>query len=769
MYSSAYPRKKLRFLAATAGATIALCCSSVALAQASSADAADRSDTGVGPTLDEIVITARKREEKLDDVPISVSVVSGSRLEAQGIVSLDQASQAMPGVSVTPTPVGDLLYIRGVGSGQNQGFEMSVATFVDGVHFGRGRSARHAFLDVDRIEVLKGPQPILFGKNTTAGAFNITTRKPTNSFEAYLEGYVEPEFNTFQATGVVSGPISDTLKGRLVVRSSTSDGYLKNGFLKTDEPSRKDWVARGVLVWNPNENFELTFKGEYGENDLKGGPSQISKASPLLQGLVRGVDPTADFVLDYRKSGPGTVAPFDREYDKGKTYNTTVTANWSLGEYALTSVSSYVGYDLDYSFDSDFTPLNLVQQVWDQRWTMWSQELRLNSPTGRRFEYTTGLYYSAEDLKNDKLFAFNFSQTPLAALGGADRLQQFSQETRDWSVFAEGTWHATEELSVVGGVRYTSDKKTVDKRLYWAKSGTTTPDATITRFGPLGLGAAHQYNGLERETTNASVALTVQYDPGPVMYYASYKQGFKSGGFDEGNASGKLSEIEFDDEKAVSYEIGLKGRMIDGRLLARAAAFHNKYDNLQVSMFDGVAALIVGNAAQSTSSGVEVEAQLAATDRLTLAASATYLDAHYRSYKAGPCAYGKGAVCDLSGQPLPFAPEWSGTFNARWEDDFAGGWKYALDANAFYSGSFDTAGDLDPFVTQSAFGKIDASVTLTSPSGAWRLALVGKNLTDKVTAHFGNDIPLSNLLGNNYQQFVDPPRTIAFQVHYQFQ
>jgi iron complex outermembrane receptor protein len=228
-----------------------------------------------------------------------------------------------------------------------------------------------------------------------------------------------------------------------------------------------------------------------------------------------------------------------------------------------------------------------------------------------------------------------------------------------------------------------------------------------------------------------------------------------------------LSDIIFDDEKAKSYEAGIKIRGLQDRLRANAAIFYSEYENLQVSMFDGVASLIVGNAAESTSKGVELDAQFAATEHLSLSASVTYLDAAYDSYPAGPCAYGQGQVCDLSGKTLPYAPEWSGNLSARWEDTLANGWTYGLRAEAVYSDMFYTAGDLDPFVAQRAYWKYDASVSLTSPSGAWEFAIMGKNLTDEVTAHFGDDIPLSNVLGNNYQQYVDPPRTIALQVRYQ--
>jgi iron complex outermembrane receptor protein len=746
-------------LATTAGATLAMCSAGVAYGQ----DAASAESVSL---LEEIVVTARKREETIDKVPISIAVVSGNRLAAEGVVTLDEAMQSMPGVSVTPTPVGDLLFIRGVGSGENQGFEMSVATFIDGVHFGRGRSSRHSFLDVDRIEVLKGPQSIMFGKNTIGGAFNITTRKPTDELEVSLQAYVEPEFDTYQTTGVISGPLSDTFKGRLVVRSDITDGYVDNDFTGKSEPQRDDWVVRAIGVWSPTENLDVTFKGEYGENDFKGGRSQISRAAPQLRQLVLPIDPRAEFDLDYHKSGPGVSAPFNKEFESSTTYNGSIAIDWQVGGHTVTSLSSYVGYDLEYAFDSDFTPLDLVHQLWDQKWSTWAQELRVNSPTGRTFEYTAGVYYAKEKFENDKIFAFNFSQTGLP-FGSAYRVMFFDQDTTTWSAFAQGTWNVTDRLALIAGVRHTDDEKKMNKDFYWANFGSMVPNPALTVFSQIGLGQAHRYDNIKRSTDNDSFAFTIQYRPGDTMLYATYSQGFKAGGFDEGNATGLLSDIIFDDEKAKSYEAGIKIRGLQDRLRANAAIFYSEYENLQVSMFDGVASLIVGNAAESTSKGVELDAQFAATEHLSLSASVTYLDAAYDSYPAGPCAYGQGQVCDLSGKTLPYAPEWSGNLSARWEDTLANGWTYGLRAEAVYSDMFYTAGDLDPFVAQRAYWKYDASVSLTSPSGAWEFAIMGKNLTDEVTAHFGDDIPLSNVLGNNYQQYVDPPRTIALQVRYQ--
>ena len=758
-----YSKKAIRALILGSTGFALLTSPTIAFAQdTQDAQVAEADDDG----LTEIVVTARKREERLLDVPIAVSVLGGVTLEKSGIQQLGEAVQTLPGVAVTPTPVGDLLFIRGIGSGENQGFEMSVGTFVDGVYFGRGQSARHAFLDVDRIEVLKGPQPILFGKNTIGGALNITTRKPTDTLEVSLDEYIEPEFGTFRTTGIVSGPVSDTIKVRVVGRSYITDGFVENAFLGRNEASRNDWVVRGTVVWEPSANVDVSLKGEYGKANMTGGRAQISKASPTLRALLAGVDPHAEFNLDYTKSGPGVGPLFNSEYERAKTYNANLTVNWDLGSHTLTSVSSYAGYNLAYQFDSDFTPLDFITQSWRQDWHSLSQELRFASSSGKVFDYQAGVYLSNENLVSNKLGYISFAQLP-APLGSGTRVHHFDQTTTTWSAFAEGTLHATNELDLIMGYRYTDDRKTLDKSFHYGALGSTTPVANPT-FTAIGLGTPHSLTGLERSTNNSSLAFTARYKRDNVMVYASYTQGFKAGGFDEGDTSGVLSRIRFGDEKAQSYEVGIKAEGMDRRLRIQLDTFYSKYENLQVSIFDGVASLIVGNAASASSRGVELEGQFAATRNLTFGVSAAYLDAKYDSYVAGPCSFGLGATCNLTGRTLPYSPKFSASFNVRWEGELGGGWRYGLDSKLFHSSAFSTAGDLDPMVAQPAFTKVDASITLTSPNDRFSVSLLGKNLTNEVTSHFGDDIPLSNILGNNYQQYVDPPRTIAIQLKYKF-
>ena len=210
--------------------------------------------------LEEVVVTATKRAVGMQDVPIALSVMGGEKIMEQGIGSLTDLAVFMPNVHIAEASAGDQLFIRGIGSGVNYGFEQSVGTFIDGVYFGRGQASRSTFLDVERVEILKGSQSTLFGKNTIAGAINITTAKPTEEFEGSIELEYEPEFNGTSGILTLSGPITDTFGGRFVIKKRDTDGWMDNRFIGEDEVKRDDLVGRVVLSWLPTDTLDIHFK-----------------------------------------------------------------------------------------------------------------------------------------------------------------------------------------------------------------------------------------------------------------------------------------------------------------------------------------------------------------------------------------------------------------------------------------------------------------------------------------------------------------------------
>jgi outer membrane receptor protein involved in Fe transport len=325
--------------------------------------------------LEEVIVTATKRVEGLQDVPIAISVMSGAAIEERGLSNLEDLTVYMPNIHVAEGGAGTQLFIRGVGSGINYGFEQSVGTFIDGVYFGRGRSARGRFLDIERVEVLKGPQSTLFGKNTIAGAINITTARPTDDFESYIEGGYRTELEGVTLTGMISGPITDGLRGRLVARAYEDDGYVENKAQGgEDGPQQDNFSIRGLLDWDATENLNFLFKAEHHTNDVKGRQQVISLANPTATGLYRAYgDPDFRAGFDWEQYDLGfTRADLEALDDSGFArpglFDDTeanvyqLTAEWALGEHTLRSITAYTEYEFTNELDSDYSPLRLINR-----------------------------------------------------------------------------------------------------------------------------------------------------------------------------------------------------------------------------------------------------------------------------------------------------------------------------------------------------------------------------------------------------------------------
>lgn len=741
-------------------------------------DSGDAADTATGPVLGEIVVTATKREESLQDVPIAVSVIGGESLAQNAISTLEDATSLVPNVTVAEGSVADSIFIRGVGSGVNIGFEQSVGTFIDGVYYGRSRSSRNPFFDLARVEVLKGPQATLFGKNTIAGAFNITSNRPTSTFEGRVMASYEPEYNGKAFEAILSGPISDTLSVRVGGRYYDSDGYVRNSLTGEDEQTREDYILRGQILFEPTDTLEILFKAEISQFDSNGEPSQITRASPLIQALTSAVDPQAENEFDYRRSAPGTGPTFGLEFEDTGAENFSLTVNWDVGDFTLTSITSQLGYDYEVWRDSDYTNLSFLTQQELQDYSAFGQELRLTSPAGETFEYILGAYYSKEDLSNDKRVDADFNAVPpvagfltgsfgvpVAALTGS-RNQRFQQDTESWAIFAQGTVNLSESFRFTGGLRYTEDKKDSVKELFYSTFGTSDVNPLISAVYPLlGFGIVQPVTTRSRSENAVTGEAIFEYDVSEdVLLFARYARGFKAGGFDEDNVQADPNSAEFDAETVDAFEAGIKTEFAGGAGRFNATVFYNSFDDLQVSTFDGVASFIVGNAASAETLGIEADLAFQITNEWNIMAAAGILDASYKSVPDGPAVFGGGASQDLSGRPLQFAPDFTLNIQTSYETEVFSGWNGTAEVSGYYNSGYEVPGDLDPFLAQDSFFKLGARLALASDDGNWEFAVIGKNLTNEKTTQWGNDVPLGNLLGNNYFQRIDPPRTVTFQL-----
>lgn len=417
-------RKNLLAFASVTSLALGLCSTpafaqDLAAADATGAEAPEdaQATKAAGPAESEpegdVVVTARKRSERLQDVPLSIAAVSGQTMQQQGIRKIEDLQTKVPNFKMTETGIGSQIAIRGIFSGVNQGFEQSVGTYVDGIHYGRAQQARAPFLDVERVEVLRGPQSILFGKNSIAGALNIISAQPTKDLEGYVQTSYQPNEDDWEVLGAVSGPINDRLRARVAGRFHTGDGFLKNLTLDRSEPKRKDWNLRGILEWDVTDDLTLNFKAEHGEFDTKGRNIEVYNElpsihpSPLFHGktyaqiltFLGGFNPNDAFVVDPSVSNN---VKDDKRSSNGDTSDNTsgtyvLTANWNTGIGTLTSITGYNKFSYDEDCDCDFTGADILTIDLHEKYKQFSQEVRLASDTSGPFEYIFGGFYQTSD------------------------------------------------------------------------------------------------------------------------------------------------------------------------------------------------------------------------------------------------------------------------------------------------------------------------------------------------------------------------------------
>jgi len=749
-------------------------------------------------TLDPIIVTAQKRPEYLYAVPISVSIVDNQKTDALAIRNLEDLSAYTSNVNISQGAVFGRVFIRGIGSGLNQGFEQSVATFTDNVYTGRDRQTRIPLLDVARVEVLKGPQGILFGKNTTAGAINIITAQPGPELETRLSTLYAPDHGEQYVEGVVSGPIAEGISARVAARVSGLDGYLFNTALKRNDPSRQDQVFRGIIRWDGREDLDVTAKYEYAHSGIQGRSSQVVDVGAFGTAFTA-LDPRFDADFNERRSVGSSSPPFGPDVSDTVFHNGTITIDANIGDHSLTSITAYTNYAYDDLYDLDLSALSAVGQQRTESFNQFSQEIRLRSPASSAtswlpwdldaIDYLVGSYYHYQDL--ELVTHGNLSTVQIANLGfpfpsfAASRVNKTEQKTNHVAVFGQATWHPAIDWRVTAGLRYTWESKKASKNLIVADLGTQTVNQALQPFFAAFSTFPHNFQEARSES-HITPMFGLQWNVSPEdMLYFSFSTAYKSGGFDDNAVSGKLSDYEFDEEFAIGYELGAKTSWLDGALRLDLALFRTNFEDLQVSAFDGFAAFVVGNAAAATTQGIELEGRWQAAEGLSISTSVAYLDAHFDEFKNAACtavqtasfaASGAPSVCiqDLSGKKTPYAPEWSGSVVAEYvfplarldfDSAFISRLNLATLVNVNFSDAFFLAEDLDPLLKQNAFAKLNVRIALADNQGYWELAFLGRNLTNELTSIDGNDIPV---LAGALRKSTERPRTLAIQARLSF-
>lgn len=678
---------------------------------------------------DVIVVTARRREERLQDVPGSVTAVSSSQIEQFDAVEIGDLQASAPNLTLHEGDAQNTVaYIRGVGQLDSLAFaDPGVGIYLDDVYLGRAQGSFLDVFDVERIEVLRGPQGTLYGRNTIGGAIKFVSRQPTESPEAYAS-VTYGAFDRIDVKAGLSGPVAgDRLLGKAAVAYLRRDGYARNAATGEDDGDKDTIAWRASLVANPSGrfSFELSTDGSVDNPD--------TSRTPARETSVFGVFPPNEdpFVVD---------ADFNDLNDLG-VWGLSGRAVWELGDSAmLTSISAYrdLSYDAHLDLDATASPIFGVFVFEDQNQI--SQELQLSVEHGG-LTMVSGLYFFREhDITESGIFGPDIAFV-------SNSLND--QTTRSYAAYTDASYDLTDRLSISAGLRLTYEEK--DFARIQEFFGAATPLVPA-----LGEGLRVTDIDASEDFFNVSPRASVSYKfSDSVTGYGSVSRGFKSGGFD-GRSTSDLEALPFEAETLWAYEAGLKGGFHDNRLTGSVAFFYNDYNNLQVSSFTadpenpGNFAAIFTNAAAARNLGAELEAVARPADGLRLDFAVGYLDAKYEKF------IGEDGE-DISDQLTPAnSPKWTARAGAELRRPVADDAEFVLAGAVAYRGAVFPTVSSSPVLYQEAYTLFDASAGLEFADGRYAIRAVGKNLSDERYRQQGFD--LSDSLG--YQLgYYGAPRT----------
>lgn len=774
---------------------VAVLISTILMGNAVGVQAQENNEDKKALSLEVIEVTAQKRAQGLQDVPISISALSGDMLKDTNMNSLSDMSSAVPNLTITKSGITNQIGVRGISSGGNKGFEQSVAMYVDEVYYGRDQLIQLPLVDLERVEVLRGPQPTLFGKNAIAGAISLTSARPTDEFEASISTLYEFEQQESKTIAIISGPLTDNVKGRFVASYREMDGWIENVTLNRTEPNIEQLYLRGLLEWD-YDNLNILLKAETSTFDTLG--RAIENHTPL--GSYSAIFSGPLYVEtdeDYRSQSNGQSS--DNQVD-----SVMVKFEYDYQGYTLTSNTAYLKYDTDELIDVDYTGLDLFNgSTQGEQFKQWSQEFRVASPTDGDVDYIAGIYLQDNELitYDNVLFGSTFAASPAfipVVNGSWDR--DFSQDSLVLSAFSQVNWHINEQLMLTVGARYSKEEKEARRVLQLPGENTSGIPANALfegspAFGPQAgfevmMGAikiyAHDLEG-KRNESQLDPLVNLQYKVNQdTMIYASYTQGSKGGGFDIRSNSYPDNPVnpgsfEFEDESATSYEVG--GKFSFGVVEVNVASFFTEYDDLQVTQFDGVVGFNVQNAAEAETKGIEIDGRWLISESLVLSGSLAYLDFEYLDFDVAQCAPSLvlpdqalsstvDGLCNLSGERAIYTPELTGSLRLQYQHDISD-WAYATySLNMEYSDEYNAGVTLDPNTVQESYSRWGARVALADYDDKWQVALIANNITDERVMTLSNSLPFSTTLtagtGVAYYGIYERPRSVAIELTYNF-
>jgi iron complex outermembrane receptor protein len=743
--------------------------------------------------LEEVVVTATKRVQSVQEIPMSIQAVTGETILERGIASMDQLSATMPSFQVGDSLITTSVSMRGMGSQPERGFEQSIGMFIDGIYMPRSRQYRAPFIDAERVEVLRGPQAVLFGLNSTAGAVNIITNStmPGDEFTAAVTAGYETEYEGTTVQGHVGGSLGDTAGLRLAAKyRNDSKGYYDNAFTGNDENAPEELVLRGTAVFQPADTTQIKLKADWASFEFDGDMGEEYQTPYVLDsfGLSNG---NSERRLDFKRNmdavGGEHLKPFLNGRDKAglkqESINIGLTIDQGIGEHTLTAILAYSDLEWDTLFDEDFGPYMFLTGGIYEEYRQKSLEVRWTSPKGKTLEWIVGGFYMDSELENSFPNVLGSAYTDPLGLSGAGDVYtpvallegEMGTDTESASLFAFGSWNITNVLRLTGGVRW------VDTEIDYARadSACTTLDENVMPQAVVDTYASDLFcfNGRgfedDRSSDNLMPEVALEWDATEdIMLYGKVSESAKSGGYAFSTklvvTPGGKPLAEYDDEKARGYELGMKGSF--GVWELNAALFRTEFEDLQVNTFDPATAdSYVQNAAEVITQGLELDGRWAVNDYLTLGAAYTYLDAEYEDFNPAPCAV-DGSVpgsnqfpfaCDASGRRTPYAPEHAASLSADIVAPLGDYLNFLGGLYLSYSDDYYTDSSLADFLAQDAYTQVDARVGIESSDRRWALGLIGSNLTDEKILN-SSQVFVANA------SYLKAPRTYTLQATYRF-
>ena len=728
--------------------------------------------------LQPVTVEARRRSEEAQQVPTPMSVLGAQALEEQRLYRLQDLQQAMPSVNVAFMHARQSsLSIRGLGNNPaSDGLEGSAGIYLDNVYLGRPGMAVFDLLDVEQLELLRGPQGTLFGKNTTAGVLNITTRKPSFTPQGSIATSIG-EDGYAQTQGSFAGPLSETLAGRISAYHTEENGYVKNDYNGHTLGGGKRQGFRSQLLYKPSEDFNLRWIADYNEENSSAGTRSLFSSGPTINGVNR---------YEARAAQVGAALVDGRHVNLNADQRVTVfqggtslEANWTLpNDFTLTSISAYRWWDFTPRNDDELNVdvmYNVGQSARDKQY---SQELRLASPIGEHFDYVVGAYYFRQEMQN-KVFTYYgpladaWNGTAPGALNNVSTVGDGSIDTDSFALFAQGTWHLSPSVDFSLGLRGTYERKlaevTRDAPTGPAVSGTA---ATVrnARVGAYDSGDLSLYS-----FSPSALASLAWHINDQVLAYGSLSHGEKSGGVNLSVASAPVAGADsllIGSERANDAELGIKTTLLDRRLLLNANLFWTEIHGYQTNAYDDAnLTSYLTNAGTVRSRGLELDSTWRPVRGLTLSVNGSWNDVRYLSYEDAPCPAevalrpGAPASCDLSGHNVVGASKWIFNSSASYQWNLDNGLQpYVNGSYAWRSHAVGTIDDSE-YAELPSYAVVNFATGLRGDlsDGQWDVQLWLKNAFDKTYY-----TTLWNSPNGAYTGVLGTPRTLGVTARYDF-